>query len=209
MTLDTRIYVLDKVDPTKTFVFCRSLIGATDRHTWEARQDKTYRNGKSFVEPGNAWTMANDPGQGLPARLMIYYRPDAPLRTPEQAAEHDEDICNLPEREWYDPESGPCDGTHAWSRACWLTVSFDTAYGYSDDRGYGCGDLHAEYVAHLGQWLDAQGVRWEWMNEFTGEIHTGYERLTDLGRGGADAASWFRSTALPAIAADIAKRSTP
>ncbi|MET8766379.1 hypothetical protein [Streptomyces sp. NPDC004658] len=202
MTLDTRIYVLDKVDPHETFRFCRELLGATDRHIWYDRQDKTWRKGESFVEPGNPWTVGNELGQGLPALLDVSYRPDAPLRTPEQAAEHDEDICNLPGVSWYDPEAGPCDGTHSWTRACWLTVSFDTAYGYRDERGYGCGDLHAEYVAKLGQWFDAKGVRWEWMNEFTGEIHTGYERLIDLQSGGFEASAWFRTTVLPIIAAE-------
>lgn len=205
MTLDTRIYILDKVDPTETFTFCRGLVGATDRHEWGATQDKTWKRGRSFVESANPWTMQNIPGQGLPAWLMMYYRPNAPLRTPEQAAEHDSD-CNVPGNDHYDAGEPLCSGDHAWSRACWLTISLDTAYGYSDERGYGCGDLHAEYVARLGQWLDAQGVRWEWMNEFTGEIHSGYDQLADLGRGGADASAWFRSTVAPAIAADIASR---
>lgn len=202
MTLDTRVYVLGNVDPHETFSFCRTLLGAGERHTFRDTQDKTWRAGESFVEPGNPCTVSNDPDQGLPAWLMLYYRPGAPLRTPEQAAEHDEDICNLPERDWYDAAAGPCDGTHAFSRACWLTVSFDTPYGYSDDRGYGCGDLHAEYVARLGRWLDERGVRWEWMNEFTGEIHTGYSRLIELASGGFEASAWFRTSVLPIIAAE-------
>ncbi|MFF0597878.1 hypothetical protein [Streptomyces antibioticus] len=207
MTLNTRVYVLDKVDPHETFRFCRELLGATDRHVWFDRQDSTYADGEWAVRPGSPWTVANRLGQGLPAILAISYRPDAPLRTPEQAAEHDEDICNLPERDWYDAEAGPCDGVHPFSRACWLTVSFDTGYGYRDERGYGCGDLHAELVAKLGQWLDGRGVRWEWMNEFTGEIHTGYSRLIDLASGGFEASAWFRTTVLPAIAAEGGERS--
>lgn len=195
MTLDTRIYILDQADPDEVFHFCRDLIGATDRHT--------------FTDDESIWSdgellLSNDPGQGLPAWLMLHYRKDAPLRTPEQAAEHDED-CNLPGRDWYDPIDGPCDGTHAWRQAAWLTVSFDTAYGYQDERGYGCGDLHAELVAKLGQWLDAKGVRWEWMNEFTGEIHQGYTRLVELASGGFEASAWFRTTILPAIEAEAAK----
>ncbi|MET7776294.1 hypothetical protein ABZU94_10545 [Streptomyces mirabilis] len=202
MTLDTRIYVLDKADPQETFRFCRDLLGATDRHVSYDRQDVSYVNGQRLIEPGSPWTLGNELDQGLPALLDISYRPDAPLRTPEQAAEHDEDICNLPGRDWYDAEAGPCDGTHAFNRACWLTVSFDTAYGYSDTRGYGCGDLHAEYVAKLGQWLDERGVRWEWMNEFTGEIHSGYTRLIDLASGGFQASAWFRTSVLPIITAE-------
>lgn len=48
-----------------------------------------------------------------------------------------------------------------------MTVSFDTGYGYSDDRGRDCRSLHADLVAQLGHWLDARGVRWEWVNECT------------------------------------------
>ena len=200
MTLDTRVFILDKVDHREVFSFCRDLLGATKQHTFADEQDKTWRKGETFVEPTNPWTIANNPGQGLPAWLMLYYRPDAPLRTPEQAAAHDEDG-NLPENSIYVEEWGPCDGTHH-RRACWLTVSFDTAYGYNDERGYGCGDLHAEYVAKLGQWLDAKGVRWEWENEFTGEIHTGYERLIELQSGGFEASAWFRTSVLPIILAE-------
>lgn len=200
MTLDTRIFILDQVDPHETFRFCRDLLGATDLHTFSDEQDKTWCKGESFAELSNPWTISNNPGQGLPAWLMLHYRPDAPLRTPERAAEHDED-CNLPENAGYVAEWGPCDGK-CHRRACWLTVSFDTAYGYKDDRGYGCGDLHAEYVAKLGQWLDAKGTRWEWENEFTGEIHTGYSRLIDLASGGFEASAWFRTSVLPVIEAE-------
>lgn len=205
MTLDSRIFVLDKVDPQEVFGFCRDLLGATDRHTFTDKQDTTWRKGESFVEPGNPWTISNNPGQGLPAWLMLYYRPDAPLRTAEQAAEHDED-CNLPENDIYVDEWGPCDGEHHYRPACWLTVSFDTAYGYKDERGYGCGDLHAEYISRLGQWLDAKGVRWEWENEFTGDVHTGYSRLVELASGGFEATAWFQTTVLPAIAAEAGER---
>ncbi|MFD3520488.1 hypothetical protein [Streptomyces sp. NPDC058653] len=200
MTLDTRIFVLGKVEPHEVFRFCRDLLGAADRHAFSDRQDTTWREGESFVEPGNPWTISNNPGQGLPAWLMLYYRPDEPLRTPEQAAEHDMD-CNLPESGDYVEEWGPCDGERH-RRACWLTVSFDTAYGYRDERGYGCGDLHAEYIAKLGQWLDERRVRWEWMNEFTGEVHTGYSRLIDLASGGFEASAWFRTSVLPVIQAE-------
>lgn len=203
MTLDTRVYVLDKVDPHETFRFCRSLLGATDRHVWYDKQDATWLKGQRLIEPSNPWTIGNELGQGLPALLDISYRPDGPLRTPEQAAEHDEDICNLPERSWYDVEAGPCDAAHPWTRACWLEVSFDTAYGYRDDRGYGCGDLHAEYVSRLGQWLDERSVHWEWMNEFTGEIHTGYSELVQLASGGFEASAWFRTAVLPVIETEV------
>ncbi|TQF04784.1 hypothetical protein E6W39_24350 [Kitasatospora acidiphila] len=195
MTLDTRIFVLDQIDPQEVFQHCRELLGCTDSHRWT---DETWSANSGH------WTLSNTPGQGLPAWLMLFYRPGTPLRTSEQAAEHDEGICNLPDCSWYDEEAGACDGSDHLP-ACWLTVSFDTAYGYSDERGYGCGDLHAELVARLGQWLDARGIRWSWQNEFTGEIHASYERLLDLASGGFEASAWFRTTVLPAIEARTAR----
>lgn len=189
MTLDTRILVLDQVDAKELFAYCRELLGCTDQHEFSDRDG----------------CLSNRPGQGLPAWLMLYHGNGAPLRTAEQHAAHDTD-CNLPGNEYYDADEDHCDGTHAYRRACWADISFDTSYGYSDQRGFGCGDLHAEYVAKVGQWLDAKGIRWEWVNEFTGEIHTGYGQLTQLGRGGFEASAWFKNTVMPAIAADLAAK---
>ena len=63
----------------------------------------------------------------------------------------------------------------------------------------GCGDLHARLVAELGIWLDQRGKRWKWENEFTGEIHEGYEQLIQLASGGFEATAWFRTMVVPAI----------
>jgi hypothetical protein len=59
----------------------------------------------------------------------------------------------------------------------------------------------ASLVAELGKWLDERGVRWLWKNEYTGEVHSGYEQLIELCSGGFEAAAWFQTTVLPAIAA--------
>src|SRR5690606_2558397 len=75
MTLDTRIYVLDQVDAHDVFHHMRSLLGATDEHTYTDKQRETWRNGEGFVEPGSEWHIGNDPGQGLPAWLIVDYRP--------------------------------------------------------------------------------------------------------------------------------------
>jgi len=151
---------------------------------------------------GSPWWIWNAPGQGLCALLDMSYRPDAPYRSAEQAASHDEDICNLPSASWYDEESGPCDGS-GHSPACWLEISFDTTYGYKGDNGEGCGDLHARLVAELGQWLDERSVPWLWQNEFTGEIHSGYQQLIGLCSAGFEASAWFQTTVAPAIAAGL------
>jgi hypothetical protein len=223
MTLDTRVYVLDRVDYRETFITCAKLIGVTELAMcrgddvdyqpiggtvgprliarYEDEQDKTWHKGERFVEPGNPWTMMTVPGQGLAAWLMLHYRQDAPLRTSAEAEAHDED-CNLPGSEYYDPEADLCDGS--WHRtACWLEISFDTAYSYRDEQGRGCGDLHASLIADLGRWLDERGVRWSWKNEFTGDVHTGYDRLIELCSGGFEASAWFRTSVLPAIEQEI------
>lgn len=195
MTLSTNVYVLDEVSHLEVFLYCQSLLRdydsqgrGPDRQRWRDEQDQEYRNGRWAVYPDSSWTIENELGQGLPAWLILGYRPGAPLRTAEQVAVCDEDC---------EPD---CDRSRH-DRPCWLDVDFDTAYGYDHD-GMGCGDLHAVLVARLGQWLDARGVRWEWRNEFSGEVHGGedrYERLIDLASGGFEATAWYRSTVLPAI----------
>jgi hypothetical protein len=134
-------------------------------------------------EPGMIW---NKPGQGLCAFLDVTHGDGAPLREPGEHAKY----CDGEAGECFAPCGVPC----------WLEVSFDTSYGYSGPEG-GCGNLHARLVAELGQWLDGKGVRWRWRNEFTSEIHWGYDRLTDLCDGGAEATAWFADIVQPAIAA--------
>ena len=194
MTLDTRIYVHDPIDHKALFDRCNTLIGAVNP-VFTDEQDTTWRKGESFVEPGSPWTISNKPMQGFAAWLMVYYRPDGALRSPERAAEHDED-CDT-----------DCNGT-GWAHrlACWAEVSIDTAYGYRGDNGEGCGDLHARIVGELGLWLDAQGIGWSWMNEFTGEVHGGdsrYRELIGLASSGFEASAWFQTTVLPAIAREV------
>jgi len=182
VTLDTKILILDRMPHRDVFVKCNQLLGATEATKSHDEQLGSWR--KDGPPPGAPWRIGNEIAQGLPALLDIYYRPDGPLR----ASDGD---CH-----WFcDPDCDEDDDT----RACWLEVSFDTAYGYRDEQGRGCGDLHASLVAQLGLWLDERGVRWLWRNEFTGEIHSGYDRLTDLCTDGAQATAWFRTSVLPAI----------
>jgi hypothetical protein len=202
MTLDTRVYVLNPINQREVFLKCCQLLGVTEQHRCEDKQDACWNaDTKEWeVQPGNSWIAQTVPDQGLPAWLMLHYRPDAPYRTAAEAAAHDDDICNLPGTEWYDEDDGPCDGSWHWP-ACWLEISFDTAYSYRDGQGRGCGDFHASLVAELGQWLDERGVAWKWKNEFTGDVHTGYEQLIELCSGGFEASAWFRTSVMPAIAA--------
>lgn len=198
MTLDTRVYVIDHVDLAELFVKCQSLLTAYDEKHRTPDQQRT----KAYPE-----SMDNEGGQGLPAWLMVHHGGERPYRTAQQIADHDED-CNLPSSKYYDADEPECDGTIGYvhrRQPCWYEVSYDTAYGYKGPDGMGCGDLHARLVAELGMWLDTKGVRWKWKNEFTGEVHEGYDRLTELGSSGFEASAWYRTSALPAIIARAAK----
>lgn len=177
MTLCTHVFVKDQVEPTEVFKVCRDLLGATEK-----------TEAQFYFQADGEWSIGNKIAQGLPALLDIEFRPGEALRTLDDAMEH-EDFCDE-----------DCDGK--WhSPACWLAVSFDTAYGYKTADGEGCGHLHVRYVSELGLWLDARGIAWEWTNEFTGERHTGYDRLPDLVGGGEAATEWFQNLVLPAIEA--------
>lgn len=199
MTLSTNIYVLDKVDVLELFRFCQTLLTQyDDRPIPQKPENQQSTNEASTWRPAGSWSIRNHLGQGLPAILDITYRPDGPLTTPEQAEQCTED-CD-PADKLLDPDE---ERYHYHPRACWADIDFDTAYGYRDSAGRGCGDLHALLVAEVGNWLDQRGVRWEWRNEFSGTVHGDderYVRLVDLASGGFEASAWMRATVLPAIA---------
>lgn len=197
MTLSTDVYALDKVDPHEVFRLCQGLLAkyddrpGTHDQVSDDYQDRSYVGVPGLVnfeaKPENPWTIANGVGQGLPAWLLLHYRPDAPLRVTTDECTED---CDL------DDEDEPY---HNHPEACWLSVDFDTSYSYKDSSGRGCGDLHALLVAELGAWLTTRNVRWKWRNEFTGEIHDNPEKLIDLCRGGFEAKSWFTTSVLSLI----------
>jgi hypothetical protein len=201
MTLDSRVYVHGKINAHDVFRKCQQMLDAENAETKD-EQDTTYIDGQLVVRPENPWTLMNKPGQDFNAWLRLNYKPGAPLRTEADAASHDED-CNVPGSEYYDPEEAVCEGDH--QPACWVEVSFDSSYGYRDDQGRGCGDLHAGLISELGQWLDAQGVAWSWKNEYTGEVHHGYSSLVELASDGCASQAWFQTTVAPAIAAEIGR----
>ncbi|MFD6770635.1 hypothetical protein ACFWC6_30930 [Micromonospora chalcea] len=181
MTLDTRIYVIGEVDHRELFTHCQTLLGKYDEAGRGPDQQRWDDNGKCI---------SNEPMQNLPGWLMVYHGNGSAYRTPEQAAEHGNWDC--------DGDFGPCNKTEH-NVPCWLEVSIDTAYGYRGPEGMGCGDLHARFVAELGLWLDARQVDWKWRNEFTGDVHEGYESLIGLASGGFEATAWFQTTVLPVL----------
>lgn len=177
MTLDTRIYVYDEIDPHSVLHKMREILGATERHP--IRDDGPYD-----YNPTGPHSLGHPAGIGLNAWLLIYYRPDGPLATEDEFEEYE-----------YDDEP------YCTQRACYLEVSLDTAYGYNDAFG-GCSALHARYLFELGEWLDEQGIAWGWKDEFSGEVYQGDDRytgITNLLSNGEDAAEWFENAVKPAI----------
>lgn len=192
MTLNTEIFLHGQVNIPEFFEFCQQSLLAFDG---EARSlEAVVWSDKEGWRGDGTRCRANQLGQGLPAILDLTYRADGPLLTVEKSAEHD-DWCN---------EDGDCDGSgHAPPN--WATVSLDTAYFYKDPhRGWGCGDLHAALIRLFGAYLDKHGVQFSWENEFTGEVHDGYNNLDDLGSQGANAGDWFRNVVLPMIETKLA-----
>lgn len=198
MTLNTTVYVLDPVDPAEVFRFAQTLLTKYDEAHRPPEQMLWHERDASHYYGDGAMEIYNEMGQGLPAILDVRYRSGRPIVTEGESTECTEN-CETP-----DPDSGD-DPYHAHPRAAYLKVSLDTAYSYKHiAEGYGCGALHARIVADLGLWLDERGVRWEWENEFSGEVWGGddrYAHLVDLDRGGKDANAWFTGTVLPAIMA--------
>lgn len=189
MTLDTYAYVLDPADHNEIFREAQALVGATEA---------TRVTDKASYRGNGGRTLMNAPGQGLCAWLGVEYRPGAPLWAEEDARRHDEDCDEDCARE-----------RHGVLVPCWLAVSFDTAYGYREENGEGCGGLHARLLLELGGWLDERGLRWCWRNELTGEVWgpgpERYRHLGDLADGGRDAEAWFIEqvlSVLPFLAAE-------
>jgi len=170
MTLNTAIYILDEIDPHKVFEFCNGLMGAD-----KAISTETYDE----WETNPVISLDNAPGQGFPAWLMSNYRKKGPLY-PMAQYEHDDETG---ERQLIAP-------------ACYMEISFDTAYGYQDSYG-GATELHGRYIVALYHWLQKRNVSMCWQNEFTGTIHHGTEGLESFFSGGDRANEWFQNSVLP------------
>lgn len=170
MTLNTEIYVLDEIDPHKVFKFCNELMGA-ENPIWTETFDEWTSNPIISLD--------NSPGQGFPAWLMSNYRKTGPLYKTDQYDQDDE-------------------GSEKYllTPACYMELSFDTAYGYRDSYG-GCTELHGRYIVALNEWLKLQNVKMAWKNEFDGTIHQGNDGLEDFFSGGDRANEWFTESVLP------------
>jgi hypothetical protein len=201
MTLNTTIAIGKPANVRDVFDFCNTLLGAPSTVEWSQEDcDDSNRTGQRQI--------LNAPMQGLPAWLWIYYGIDGPMRH----------SCD----KWCAAEVGPAkwdetgeryhDAEEVAEHLAWIAanptmngwatveVTFDTAYGYADENGERCNQLHARYIAQLGAWLDRRGIPWKWQNEYTGEWFDGYNGLAEFSSS-RDATDWFDSVVRPVIEA--------
>lgn len=189
MTLNTRMYVHDPIDPHDFFKGVQYIVGQLSDPV-RLPEEQTVENEPSVDKSGwggqstNSWDLLTTPGQGLSAWIWVHYDPDGPYRA-EDYFETDVATDQDEAYEYYKP-------------ACHLELSLDTAYAYSGPGG-GCGALHAVLVKQIGTILDDMGIAWSWENEFTGEIFSGYTGLEDLAKGGVEASEWFQNDVLPVV----------
>lgn len=161
MTLSTDFLIFDPVDPEEVYAKCLRLLGVESALAKRAEGE-----------------IANAPGQGFDAWLVVYYG-------------------ELGHDRWcQDPDEPPCDRQQHQPHR--VRVNWDTAYGYRSELG-GCTELHAMYILDLGQWCDERGLRWAWVNEYTGKMHHGRNGVSEFLQSGDDAMSWFTNVVVPYI----------
>lgn len=188
MTLNTRIYIQGPEDPESLYSFINPLIGG---------------NSDTHVKRGEG-SIYNAPDQGLAGWLEIDFgRDGGPYRA---EGVHDEycPVINELERQYLEPGEEP--SCVASCTPCWIKMSIDTAYSYSDAYG-GCTILHARLIVSLHEWLQQRnGTPFSWQNEYTGEVHKGLDGLDDFIGSGEKAMEWFTGTVKPAIEKEIESR---
>lgn len=200
MTLCTDFYVLDPIDISELWAEVTRLLMNDMRLVQPEHVLRTHEGESSEYGSKGELKHSTSCGQGLPAWTFLHYREDGKaLVTAEQAAAHNEDCDDA--RAYSENQS--CASAH--KLAHWVSVDWDTVYGYSDDLGRNCGVLHAGYIVALATWCRARGVRTAWKNEYTGEIYPGTEAISTL-IGESDAATkWFAEIVLPRVNSEIGK----
>ena len=153
MTLNTSMMILDPFNPEATWAFLneRLIHHSTD---WPEGKIPEMQIGPRYTlgSGEDNWVRTfNHLGQGLCAALDL----DIPI-----GGEPADYYLRFAE-----PDDDFTDPRHT---LCYGMVSWDTTYGYRDDQGRSCSDLHRELTAELGAWLDEQGIDWLAQNEFSG-----------------------------------------
>jgi hypothetical protein len=224
MTLDTRVYVLDPVPRDQVFRKCQQIIANYDT---EGRAPEAQR-WRDDHEWGDHHVLMNEGMQGLPGWLIVHYRPDGPYRTEQQAQQCDycEPGCDgstHPPACWLEvsidtaygyrgPNDMNCGSLHARFVAelgMWLDSLLVSWCDVHDALEGTCKPDPASGAAGVPCAASPQrnprgeGVRWRWLNEYTGEIHAGYDKLPALVGSSDQATAWFEREVKPAIAAHV------
>lgn len=186
MTLSTDMYIQGEVDLAQLRRTVQEALATFDDRPIDAQiweQNGGPDNDSPFWEN----TFASVGGQGLPAWTIVYHGADGAWRAPED--EYDNDVEDGEEPRFVAPKH-------------FARIDFDTAYAYTGPHGEGCAELHTALMLQVGAWLEAQGVPWQWQNEFTGQIHDAHEGFEEFAGHGYEATAWFKSIT-PAIAAHV------
>lgn len=150
MTMTTSVRINAPINPTRALDWITEQVGGDPATALRYDARDSYRD-------DGTKRIGNQIGQGFKALCDVTFHPDGPLPTRTECHEDDE------------PD---------WPAAI-IEVSFDTAYGYSDEQGRRCGDLHTDILVALRSWLEEQGVTDAWW--FAGEYDIdGYQPISDL-----------------------------
>lgn len=145
--------------------------------------------GERQWENDTSWSpnsISTTPGQGLPAWTFIHHGADGAWRAPE--AKHEDDV---PQPRHF------------------AAIKFNTVYSYTGPNDIDCTQLHALLMHDVADWLEPQGIPWQWRNEYTDEIHDQYEGFEAFIGHGIDAMQWLNTVVIPAIQANTGETPDP
>ena len=157
MTLTTHIRIADPTPVRELFDFVTDLVGGNHPRFNGERPEFLHKEAWSFPENRQ---YANRP-QGLQALVWLQYGPDGPLK------EYEDDEAGYSEYPFYND--------------CAMELALDTPYGYENERGGGCNDLHAYLITQIAPFLNERKLRWAWQDEYTGEWFQGLDDLAKIG----------------------------
>lgn len=176
MTLSTHVLVSGPVTHQQVFDKVNDLLNIpANRATVSRTEDGEIHLDNQIAQGFDAWVLSKSRKDGQPF-----------------VGEHDTG-------EWACEED--CDHWRHVVSGYEIDVDMDTAYGYRGDNGDGCADLHARVIVGLVQWASetSPDIEIRWLNEFTGEVHTGLDGIADFTSIGGEAQAWFTNTVLPSI----------
>ena len=184
MTLSTDIYIYGDITQREVYDKVNDLLGIpAARIVVDEPTDPTW----SWA--GGNHRLGNRIGQGFPAIVDTFANADGSPVAVGHADDCETD-CD------YHAHTVPPYAVH---------VDLDTAYGYRDERGWGCAQLHGWVIAALIDWLAERDCTLLWVDEYAGTVHEGSEHLEAFLGSGTEAAEWFTTKALPAIFAEATR----